>query len=48
MCENLVYKHSETMEYVENWPTFSEIYKIHGYITQEYLGMQNFQSIVSI
>ena len=21
-CENFVYKHSETREYFENWPTF--------------------------
>ena len=45
-----VNKHSETTEYVKNYPTFSEIYKLHGRITQEFLGlrMRNFQGIVFI
>ena len=28
ICEKFVYKHSETIEYVKNLPTFEEIYKI--------------------
>ena len=27
ICENFVYKHSETIEYGKNEPTFQEIYK---------------------
>ena len=50
ICEKFVYKHSETIEYVKNLPTFWEINKLHGQITWEFLGlrMQNFQSIVFI
>ena len=28
--EKVVYKHSETIEYVKNYPTFWEIYTLHG------------------
>ena len=28
--EKVVYKHSETIEYVKNYPTFLEIYTLHG------------------
>ena len=34
-----VYKHSETLETVKNWPIFKEIYKLHAQITQEFLGL---------
>ena len=36
-----------TIEYVKNQPTFSEIYKLHGQITQELLElwMRNSQGI---
>ena len=46
--EKFVYKHSETIEHVKNLPTFQEIYKLHGQITRESLGlrMRNFQIIV--
>ena len=45
MCEKSVYKHSETIDYVKNLPTFKEIYKLHGKITRKFLGlrMRNFQ-----
>ena len=45
-----VYKHSETIEYIENWPTFLEIYKLQAKITRYFLElrMRNFQSIVFI
>ena len=48
--EKFVYKHSQTIEYVKNYPTFEEIYKLHGQITRESLGlrMRNFHSIVFI
>ena len=43
-----VHKHSETIEYVKNQHTFSEIDKFHGPITQEFLGfkMRNVQGVV--
>ena len=49
-CEKFVYKHSETVEYVKNKPTFWEICKRHGQIARELLGlrMRNFQGIVFI
>ena len=28
------------IKYVKNQPTFSEIYKVHGQITQEFLGLR--------
>ena len=34
-CEKFAYKHSETIEFVKNYPTFYEIYKLHGQITRE-------------
>ena len=45
--EKFVYKHSETINYVKNYPTFSEIFKLHGQIPQEFLGlkMRNLQGI---
>ena len=45
--EKFVYKHSETINYVKNYPTFSEIFKLHGQIPQEFLGlkMPNLQGI---
>ena len=30
ICDKTVYKHSETIEYVENELSFQEIYKLHG------------------
>ena len=30
ICDKAVYKHSETIEYVENELSFQEIYKLHG------------------
>ena len=30
MCGKFVCKHSETIEYVKNQPTFKETYKLHG------------------
>ena len=49
-CEKFVYKHLEITEYIENYPTFSEMYNLHGEIFREFLGlrMQNFQGIVFI
>ena len=38
--EKFVYKHSETINYVKNYPTFSEIFKLHGQIPQEFLGLK--------
>ena len=32
--ENFAYKHSKTIEYVRNYPTFQEIYEIHGQLTR--------------
>ena len=48
ICEKLISKHSETTEYIKNWPTFYKIWKLHGQTTPEFQGlrMQNFQSIV--
>ena len=49
ICEKFFfYKHSETIEYVKNYPTFYEIFKFHGQITRELLGlrMRNFQGVV--
>ena len=42
-----VYKHTETIEYVKNYPTFQEKYKLYGKITREFLRlrMRNFQDI---
>ena len=50
ICEKIVYKHSETIEYVKNQPTFLKKYKLHVQITQEFLGlgMQNSQVIAFI
>ena len=47
ICEKFIYKHSATIEYVINEPTFKEIYKLHRKITREVLGlrMQNFKGI---
>ena len=47
MCEKFAYKHSGTIEYVKNEPTFQEIYKLHGQVTREFLRlkMKNFQDI---
>ena len=38
------YKHSETIEYAKNYPTFSEIYQLNGKVIREFLGlrMRNF------
>ena len=49
-CEKFVYKHSVTTEYVKNYPTFQGIYKRHGQITQEFLGLilGNFQGTLLI
>ena len=49
-CEQFVYKHSETIEYVKNWSTFLKIYKLHGQIIPEFLGfrMRNFQVTVFV
>ena len=30
VCEMFVCKHSETIEYIKNWPVFYEKYKLHG------------------
>ena len=40
----------QKIEYVKNQPTFKEIYKLNGQITQEFLElkMRNFQDIVFI
>ena len=38
ICEKIVYKHSETIEYVQNYPTFSEIHQPHAKRTGELLG----------
>ena len=48
--KKLVYKHSEIIKYVKNLLTFQDIYKLHGQITRELLGlrMRNFQGIVFI
>ena len=48
MWEKFVYKHLEMIVYVKNYPTFSEIYKLHGQITWEFLGIikRNFQGVV--
>ena len=48
--KKFVYKHPETIEYVKNKPTFSEIYKFHGQVTREFLGlrMRHFQGTVFI
>ena len=48
--KSFVYKHSETMEHVENLPTFQQIYKLHGQITRQFLTlrMRTFQGIVFI
>ena len=48
--EKFVYKHSETIEYVKNSPTFQKICKLHGQITREFLGLgvQNFQGIAFV
>ena len=48
ICEKFVYKQSETIEYGKNWPNFLKIYKLHGQITREFvgLGMQNFLGII--
>ena len=40
ICEKFVYKHSETIGNVKNYPTFQEIYKLHGQITQEFSGLK--------
>ena len=50
VCEKFVYKHSETIEYVKNLPTFKKIYKLYGKIIREFLGlrMQNFRGVVFI
>ena len=45
-----VYKHTETIEHVKNQPTFSEKYKLYGWITGEFLQlkMRNFHGIMFI
>ena len=45
-----VYKHTEKIEYVKNWPTFKEKYKFYGWITGEFLRlkMRIFQGIIFI
>ena len=45
-----VYKHSEVKEYVKKKVFFKEKYKLHGYITREFLGLKlnNFQGFVFI
>ena len=50
VCEMFIYKHTETMEYVKNYPTFWEKWKLYGWITQEFfrLRMPNFQDIIFI
>ena len=50
MCEMFVYKHTETIEYVKNWPTFQEKYRLYGWITWEFLRlrMRNFPGITFI
>ena len=50
MRETFVYKHSGTIEYVKNCPTFFEIYKFHGQITREFLGLRirNFKGIAFV
>ena len=40
ICEKFVYKHSETIGNVKTYPTFQEIYKLHGQITQEFSGLK--------
>ena len=30
VCEIFVCKHSETIEYIKNWPAFYEKYKLRG------------------
>ena len=44
------YKNSETIEWEKNYPTFKEIYKLHGQITWGFLELrkQNVQGIVVI
>ena len=46
--EKFLYKHSETIEYVKNLPTFHKIYKRRGQIARKFveLKMRTFQSIV--
>ena len=50
ICEKFVYKHSQAIENVKKQPTFSEICKLHGQITREFLGLRirHFQGIVII
>ena len=40
ICEKLVYKDSQTIEYVKNYQTFLKIYKLYGQITREFLGLR--------
>ena len=40
ICEKFVYKHSKTIKYVKNQPTFYNIYKLEGQITREFLGLK--------
>ena len=50
ICEKSVYKHSDTMKYIKNWPTFWETFRLYGEITREFLELRmwNFQGIVFI
>ena len=45
-----VYKHTETIEYIKKYANFYGKYEVHGWITEEFLGlrMKNFQDIIFI
>ena len=47
ICQKFPYKHLETIEFVKNYATLNEIYKLHRQITQEFVGLRmgNFQGI---
>ena len=36
----LVYKHTETIEWVKNWPTLNKKYKVYGGKTPEFLELR--------
>ena len=50
ICEKFVYKHLETIKYIKIWPIVSDLYKPHGQITREFLGLKtrNFRGIAFI
>ena len=50
VCKAFVYKHTETIEYVQKEPSFYEKYKDYGWITRKFLElrMKNFHDIIFI